>query len=488
MDEDPRPFYSPYMLITVPLQFADGRTLNIPPHLLSQSPKLEAMYQETRLKFPDVSDDVGHVIIHYLYTGTYQSLRPEGSELQKVLATEFSTSIRAYNAAETYELPNLAELAKAEIERLGEKLQVSLVFDILREVCPNPGTGDVWLSNFLKNRLKSFLRGGVMKPLQSKTGIPHKTVPISHILFKGMLELFREQEESRLEKIHDTFEVAAGDCSGFPLASSYLFAKPVVKCNMNIGELEGNIFNPDNMWVPPWLNKNKGGQVNTTPEVLEKNGSEDISTQDVGTSQYEKTEKISGSVSQLNEDERKEQASPKTQQQVNQGIEHAIETVEEQINQEAAIAEEEEAEIAQLVEARRHTLWGIDRSAELRLDFLQAKAKERAKRQAFRKAEESVKGKGIKSRISKKAKRNHDSNVVEVDPLSGRPENHLMAKQQTKGNNDKEDIVDTWVSLCKNTSEGKQEMDGNSESNTPVGHSSDNNSAFSIWSLGKDQT
>lgn len=475
------------MLITVPLQFADGRTLNIPPHLLSQSPKLDAMYQETRLKFPDVSDDVGHVMIHYLYTGTYQSLRPEGSEVQKALATEFSTSIRAYNAAETYELPNLAELAKAEIERLGEKLQVSLVFDILREVCPNPGTGDVWLNNFLKNRLKSFLRGGVMTPLQSKMGIPHKTVPISHILFKGMLELFREQEESRLEKIHGTFEVAAGDCSGFPLASSHLFAKPVVMSNMNIGELEGNIFNPDNMWAPPWLNKNKGRQVNTTPEVLEKNGSEDISTQDVGTSQYGKTEKISGSVSQLNEDERKEQASPKTQQQVNQAIENAIETVEEQINQEAAIAEEE-AEIAQLVEARRHTIWGMDRSAELRLDLLQAKAQERAKRQAFGKAEESVKGKGIKSRISKKAKRNHDSNVVEVDPLSGRPENHLMATQQTKGNNDKEDIVDRWVSLCKNASEEKQRMDRDSESNTPVGHSSDNDSTFSIGSLGKDQT
>ncbi|KAF3066180.1 hypothetical protein CFAM422_009404 [Trichoderma lentiforme] len=487
MDEDPRPFYSPYMLITVPLQFADGRTLNIPPHLLSQSHKLEAMYQETRLKFPDVSDDVGHVMIHYLYTGTYQSLRPEDSELQKALATEFSTSIRTYNAAETYELPNLAELAKAEIERLGEKLQISLVFDILREVCPNPGAGDVWLSNFLKNRLKSFLKGGVMKPLQSRTGIPHKTVPISHILFKGMLELFRGQEESRREKIHDTFEVAAGDYSGFPLASSYLIAKPVVKSNMNIGELEGNIFNPDNMWVPPWLNKKTGRHVNTTPEVLENNGSEDISTLDVGTSQYEKTEKGCGNIGPLNEKERKEQASPKTQQQVNQEIEHSIETVEEQINQEAAIAGEE-AEIAQLVETRRSTIWGMDRSAELRLDLLQAKAKERAKRQAFRKAEESAKGKGIKSRISKKAKRNHDSNVVEVDPLSGRPENHLMAKQQTKGNNDKEDIVDMWGSLCRNASKEKQKMDKESESNTPGGHSSDNDSAFSIWSLGKDQT
>ncbi|KAM6482893.1 hypothetical protein HDV62DRAFT_405668 [Trichoderma sp. SZMC 28011] len=480
MDEDPRPFYSPYMLITVPLQFADGRTLNIPPHLLSQSPKLEAMYQETRLKFPDVSDDVGHVMIHYLYTGTYQSLRPEGSEVQKALATEFSTSIRAYNAAETYELPNLAELAKVEIERLGEKLQISLVFDILREVCPNPGTGDVWLSNVLKNRLKSFLRGGVMTPLQSKMGIPPKTVPISHILFKGMLELFREQEESRLEKIHDTFEVAAGDYSGFP---RHLLAKPVVMSNMNIGELEGNTFNPDNMWVPPWLNKNKGRQVNTTPEVLEKNGSEDISTLDVGTSQYEKTEKISGSVVQLNEDERKEQASPKTQQQVNQEIGYAIKTVGEQINQEAAIAEEE-AEIAQLVEARRATIWGIDRSAELRLDLLQAKAEQRAKWQAFRKAEESAKGKGIKSRICKKAKRNHDSSVVEVDPLSGPPENHLMAEQQTKGNNDKEDNVNRWVSLCKYASEGKQMMDRESESN----NSSDNDSTISTWSLAKDHT
>lgn len=474
---------SPYLLITVPLQFKDGRTLHIAPHLLSQSPKLQRMYLENRLNFHDVCGDVGHVIIHYLYTGTYESLQPEYSGLAKAFATEFSTSVRAYNAAETYRLPVLAELARREIERLGGRLQISHVFDILQQVCPNPDAKDLWLGEFLKNRLRSFLRDGFLKPFQSRTAIPQKTgiqrrtVPISHVLFKGMLELFRENEALLRPKAEDRFEVAAGNVPGFPLASKYFFANPVVEPNLFVGELEGSLSEPR------WINQ-KGGQVNPTPEVLEKSDSEDKSTQEIGTSRHEETEKGDGSVESLNEKEGKEQASPKTQQQVNRDIEQVEKGAGERINQDTAkdadeaIFAEEEAEIVRLIKARTNSLWGLEESDELRLYLLHARAKERAK---GCKAGESVKGKGTKGEKDKNGKRNCDNNMVEVDPICALTRNLLSVNLQAKDNNDKEDKDDLWVSHDKDESKGKEKMDCDSEPNDPAGQSSDNDSTFGLW-------
>ncbi|KAL6697520.1 hypothetical protein J3F84DRAFT_407121 [Trichoderma pleuroticola] len=399
MDDDTRPPFSPYIYPAIPVQFADGRTLYIQPHLLSQSYMLEAKYLDNRLNFPDVSSDVGHVIVHYLLTGSYQSLQPEYSGLIKAFATEFSTSIRAYNAAKAYALPNLAELAKAEVERLGEKLPVSHVFDTLRQICPNPDPDDVWLGEFLKSQLRSFLWVGFIKPPQSQTGTLHKTVPISHVLFKSMLELFRENEVPLREKTHDGFEVAMGDDQGIPAASRYLFVKPAAESNLFVGELEGSLFQ----------------------------------AQEIGTSQHGETEKGNGSVGPLNEKEGKEQAAPKTQQQVNREIQQLQKEAGEQTNQdttkfieEAAIIEEEATELVELVKARAYSLWGLDNLEDLRLHLLEARAKERAEGQVSRKVEESVEGKGIMDRNG-------------------------------------------------------QKMDRDSESNAPGGHSSDHDSAFGTW-------
>ncbi|KAK4074444.1 uncharacterized protein Triagg1_5040 [Trichoderma aggressivum f. europaeum] len=469
MDEDLKPVYSPYLLITIPLEFADGCVLHIPPHLLSQSPKLAAMYEADELNFPDVPSDVGHTIIHFLYTGTYQPLQAEYSGAIKALAVEFSISIRTYNAAKTYALPILAELAKVEVERVGEMLQVTRVFEILRNVCPDVDSDEVWLRQFLKNRLKSFLRDGFLKPLQHKTGIPrrigtaHKTVTINHILFKGMLELFREQEAPLRKKTHDTFEMVAGDHPGFPHSSRYLFAMPVVESNQFIGELEGSLFEPT------LINKNKGEKGNPTTEALENNDSEDKSPQDIGTGQHEESEKSYDIVGPLNEKEEKDAG-----EQIDQDT--------AKVAEEAAIAEEE-VELARLMKARATSPCGLDISSESRLFLLHERAKDQAEGQASHKAGKSAKGKVIKVRKGNKGKGSYDSNLVEFDHLSELTANLLILEQQTKDKEDKENkenIEDSWVSHGQSESKGKQTMDRDSVSNAPICHSSDNDSPFNM--------
>ncbi|KAH6952353.1 hypothetical protein BKA56DRAFT_242692 [Ilyonectria sp. MPI-CAGE-AT-0026] len=42
------------------------------------------------------SFDAGHVMVHFLHTGTYQCLRPKGQSPQDKRAAEFTTNVRVF--------------------------------------------------------------------------------------------------------------------------------------------------------------------------------------------------------------------------------------------------------------------------------------------------------------------------------------------------------------------------------------------------------
>ncbi|PNP56870.1 hypothetical protein THARTR1_03105 [Trichoderma harzianum] len=135
--------------------------------------------------------EVAHVVVHYLFTDTYQCLRPKGSSLNEKLIAEFLTSIRVYVVARDYKLPLLEELAQAEITRLGSGFRIPLVFDLVQEAYPHPSLDDTWLRQYLKSRL-SILFTDPKELLEWDPAIEPKTTTISDILLKNILELLRE--------------------------------------------------------------------------------------------------------------------------------------------------------------------------------------------------------------------------------------------------------------------------------------------------------
>ncbi|KAM0264133.1 hypothetical protein ACHAQJ_000878 [Trichoderma viride] len=166
------------------------------------------MNLQNSLQFVDVTPDAGHVLVHYLFTNTYQCLKPKHSSVQERLAAEFVTSIRVYTAAQTYILPSLVELAKGEVERLGKKLQAPIVFDSVRYACPSLSTNDIWLSSYLKTRLRLFLESSP-EQLVGEIASEPKIMSISDILFKSMFELFHENTVL----LREGYEQALGQAS-----------------------------------------------------------------------------------------------------------------------------------------------------------------------------------------------------------------------------------------------------------------------------------
>lgn len=111
------------------------------------------------LRLDEVSVAAGHTLVHFLFTGTYQCLKPAGLSPQVGHVAEYETSVQVYSAARTYEVKALVELAKNEIERLGEKLDLSILLEATENVFPHPCADDTWFIGYLKSRSKALLTG-----------------------------------------------------------------------------------------------------------------------------------------------------------------------------------------------------------------------------------------------------------------------------------------------------------------------------------------
>lgn len=289
------------------MYFSGGDKLYVSPHLLCQSPKLESLYLDNTLELLDVSKDAGHVLVHHLITGTYQSLKLMYLGPEQELAAEFLTSVRVYTAAKTYSLPSLVELAKAEIERLGERLQVSLAFDLMRDAYPNPDTDDVWLNSYLKNRLKLFLEDGFTDTLVDEVAVRRNAVSVSDILFKSLLELLRDNAVSPHEEFNGPFEKAKRDV---PTAQPVPVASEERPAELKTGEQgwgNGNVID-SSTWLAEIKEMVKTADL--VSELPEKVDPKDVSLQDIGVSP-DKTNEIDPMLMEQPKEKEKERLKSK---------------------------------------------------------------------------------------------------------------------------------------------------------------------------------
>ncbi|KAH6879422.1 hypothetical protein B0T10DRAFT_496447 [Thelonectria olida] len=189
---DVRPESSPYAAPSIKLHLKDGTTFTVPSPLLCKYPKLPSPPSSSQSLRLEITADVGHILIHYLFTDTYQGLKPRGSSRDEKLATEFTTSVRVYALAREYELPSLEELAKCEIERLGIGLSFPMVVDLVRSAYPDPSADDAWISCYLKSGLKSLLKNPPETPCSVIPSSERETISVSALLFKHLVELVHE--------------------------------------------------------------------------------------------------------------------------------------------------------------------------------------------------------------------------------------------------------------------------------------------------------
>ncbi|MCJ1400904.1 hypothetical protein MMC11_004115 [Xylographa trunciseda] len=106
----------------------------------------------------DVHEDVGHTLVHYLYTGTYQTLRLPGiSGIGQRLA-DYKRSVLAYCVARNHRLEGLEKLAKLHITTSGASLLFFDLLDITADIYGELPPGEQWFVTFLKGTIDAAFK------------------------------------------------------------------------------------------------------------------------------------------------------------------------------------------------------------------------------------------------------------------------------------------------------------------------------------------
>ncbi|UPK91813.1 hypothetical protein LCI18_002748 [Fusarium solani-melongenae] len=147
---------SPYWGPVLRLQFMGGATAHVPREVINKHPVFAARFSRRSanelLNLLDVLQCVGHTIVHFLFTGTYQTLPgplDNATDRHRVLLSE---TMNVYFEALNLGLGKLSRLATKEIVRHGREISFTEIIKVLDDDFPELTGNETWLTDYLVNR------------------------------------------------------------------------------------------------------------------------------------------------------------------------------------------------------------------------------------------------------------------------------------------------------------------------------------------------
>lgn len=129
----------------------DFARYNVPQGFLSESAQWSRV--SFQIELPEVSEEAGHTLVHYLYTGTYQTLQSQDND-DKI--TELRRKVLLYGIAFKYGLAGLAKLARENIQSDAEgEVAIFDVLGILKEAFQTMLEDDAGLTPYIKREIKT---------------------------------------------------------------------------------------------------------------------------------------------------------------------------------------------------------------------------------------------------------------------------------------------------------------------------------------------
>ncbi|KAJ5816960.1 hypothetical protein N7447_009193 [Penicillium robsamsonii] len=106
----------------------------------------------------NVDEDIGHTVVHFLYTGGYETVNSPLKEGISDLAREYKRSVLVYHASRTWGLSDLEVLAQQKMQHLDEELPVLEILRVTRDVFSSLPAGETWLPGYIEGNLQRLLK------------------------------------------------------------------------------------------------------------------------------------------------------------------------------------------------------------------------------------------------------------------------------------------------------------------------------------------
>jgi hypothetical protein len=107
------------------------------------------------IELPEVDEDIGHTLVHYLLTGAYQTLKPQDDLGTPNSTTEYRRSILVYFTASKYGLDILTDHARRNMELFDKRLTIFEILDVARDTYPKLTEDEIWFLNYLKTKVEA---------------------------------------------------------------------------------------------------------------------------------------------------------------------------------------------------------------------------------------------------------------------------------------------------------------------------------------------
>ncbi|CAG7555294.1 unnamed protein product [Fusarium equiseti] len=158
--------------------------------------------------------DAGHVIVHFLMTGTYQCLRSTSDALKGRCEEEFRTAVCVYVAAMERKLPGLRDLARQQVAKLGQQLDLLTVISVIEDCGSTsqfaPGTFHPGTVGYLQFRIQSFAKNATATEAKDMLDKLETPQTLSKILLKSLILMKLPTQSKPEDKIdQETDNVSA---------------------------------------------------------------------------------------------------------------------------------------------------------------------------------------------------------------------------------------------------------------------------------------
>ncbi|EFW16267.1 hypothetical protein D8B26_006039 [Coccidioides posadasii str. Silveira] len=204
-ENDLRPEFSPYTEDCCYLLVGESCIrYTVPTHHLKKSPHLSSRAPERSftshrdyrtIEVPELDEDIGHTLVHFLYTDEYQTLKHPISSKAETKATEYRRSILVYQAASAYGLPLLLERAKERINEFDNAVSIFEALDIAKIVYEKLQDGDKeWFCGYIRRKLENaFDADDTLFAQDQFRGYVGEAPTFSRMLVKLLVEIYSDR-------------------------------------------------------------------------------------------------------------------------------------------------------------------------------------------------------------------------------------------------------------------------------------------------------
>ncbi|KAF2397778.1 hypothetical protein EJ06DRAFT_532776 [Trichodelitschia bisporula] len=150
--------------------------------------------------FGDIDPDIGHTLVHFLYTGSYETLKSDDIPSADDKLKECKRAFLSYQAAIAYDLDGLVELARERVKALREFVTIFDLLQMAETVYPKLPEHEEWLAIYLAAEAKAEFKLDktifLKECLHAHVG---ETPRINSVLFTVMAEAHEEEIVAMVE-------------------------------------------------------------------------------------------------------------------------------------------------------------------------------------------------------------------------------------------------------------------------------------------------